>query len=151
MAQESSGALEARIARRPEEIAECRAIRRRVFVDEQGIPEALDDDGLDATATHAIVHDRGRAVATGRLVITGSGAGVLARIAVLPDCRGRALGQRVIATLEAEARACGVRSLTLHPHVHLEGFYHRLGYQTREGVVTVGEHTLITMDRVLEP
>ncbi len=151
MAKESSNGLEERIARRPDEVAACREIRRRVFVDEQGIPEALDDDGLDAAAAHAIVYDRGRAIATGRLVVTAPGIGVLARIAVLADCRGRAIGQRVIKTLEAEARARGVRSLSLQPHAYLEGFYRRLGYERQEGTTTAGGHTLITMGRSLDP
>lgn len=141
-----------KVATTPDEIALCLAIRRQVFVEEQGIPAALDADGLDDRAVHVLVSIADRAAATGRLVpSTGRGVldGVLARIAVLPEFRDRGLGGEVVRGLEAAAEGRGIRRLTLHPHEYLERFYRRLGYRTIPGTTVVGEHTLITMEKTL--
>ena len=136
--------MKPRIAATADEVAACLAIRRRVFVVEQGIPEELDDDGLDDRALHVVVGDGDRVVATGRLIVDGD-TGVLARIAVVPSHRGRGLGGRVVRRLEALAREHGARRVSLHPHQYLEAFYQRLGYHTVGGTSVVGEHVLITM------
>ena len=123
------------------------AIRKRVFVEEQEIPDHLDSDGLDASAVHVLVLDGETPVATGRLVVEAPGVGVLARSAVVPGHRGFGLGQRVVQRLEALAREQGVAELSLHPHRYLERFYERLGYRTVAGTSVVGRHELITMEK----
>lgn len=145
-----------RIASDAPEVAACQAIRRRIFVEEQGIPAALDEDGLDDGAIHVIVLEGKLPVATGRLVMgstDGSGAtrthGVLARIAVVPSHRGHGLGPIVVRALEEAALGRGAEEVSLEPHHHLEAFYRRLGYHTVDGVKRVGEHGLITMAKTL--
>jgi len=43
-------------------------VRRTVFVEEQGISEELDFDGLDREALHFVVKDRDRVIGTASLV-----------------------------------------------------------------------------------
>ena len=43
------------------------AVRRAVFVDEQGVPERLELDGRDDEATHFVAYDGGRPVGVARL------------------------------------------------------------------------------------
>ena len=133
----------------PEELQQALALRHEIFVDEQGIPEELDDDGLDDEADHVLVYVDSRPVATGRLVIPPDGAGVLARIAVRSEIRGHGLGKLVVRELEkiASGRA---HTLTLHPHRYLERFYGALGYVTVPGTHVVADHELITMSKRLE-
>ena len=139
------------VATKPSEIEACRTLRRQIFVEEQGIPEALDADGLDGAAVHVLVRDGEQPVATGRLVIEPTRAqGVLARIAVIPSHRGCGLGPRIVRRLEIVALERGARSVSLEPHRHLEEFYRRLGYHIVEGVSTVGRHELITMAKALD-
>jgi predicted GNAT family N-acyltransferase len=133
----------------PEELAAAMAIRRRVFVEEQGIPADLDEDGLDSSAVHVLVCDGKQPVATGRLVIDTRNEGVLARIAVLPSHRGGGLGRRVVRELESLARRRGLTALSLQPHRYLERFYADLGYETVAGTSIVGGHELITMRKSL--
>ncbi|WP_336406938.1 GNAT family N-acetyltransferase [Gallaecimonas mangrovi] len=66
-------------------VGAAQRIRQQVFVYEQGIPPALDRDGLDAIAHHVLVTDHNQAVATARLVIGDNGHGVIARVAVVPS------------------------------------------------------------------
>jgi predicted GNAT family N-acyltransferase len=132
------------------ELEQALALRNEIFVQEQGIPAELDDDGLDGGAEHVLVLIDGRPVATGRLVFGDNGHGVLARIAVRLEMRGRGLGQVVVRELERIAARHGIGSLTLHPHRHLERFYGDLGYVTVPGTHRVGEHELITMSKSVD-
>ncbi len=134
-----------KVATTSAETAEVHKIRRVVFVEEQRIPAHLDADGLDDSAVHVLCWLEGEVVATGRLVIPEPGSGILARIAVLPEFRGKGLGALVVKKLEEEAAERGLRQLTLHPHNYLEPFYQRLGYKTVPGASWAGEHELVTM------
>ncbi len=139
-----------KVATTPEEVGEAQRVRRRVFVEEQGIPAELDADGLDHSAVHVLCRVKGEVVATGRLVIGKPSSGVLARIAVLPEFRGHGFGCQVVRKLETVAAELGLRQLVLHPHRHLERFYLRLGYNTVSGISMAGEHELISMQKIIK-
>lgn len=133
------------------ELALAQQIRRQVFVEEQGIPAALEYDDADATAIHVLVYRGDVAIATGRLLIEADGSGSLGRIAVLASERGKEIGGQVVQLLEECARRAGVHHLVLHPHFYLEHFYATLGYQAIPGSdSTVGQHRLIAMEKWLE-
>ena len=104
------------------------ALRHAIFVVEQGVPEALERDGLDASAYHAIAIDDGRCIATGRFVRQANGVARLGRMAVHASWRRRGLGGRVLDALEARARAEGFREAQLHAQSYVEDFYLRRGY-----------------------
>jgi predicted GNAT family N-acyltransferase len=131
----------------PKELGVALALRHEVFVREQGIPEELDRDGGDRSARHVLVYSGGRAVATGRVIISTSGEATLARIAVVRGCRGRGLGRKVVEELEVVAKAAGATTLRLHPHHYLEAFYESLGYETVSGTEFVAGYRLITMTK----
>ena len=134
----------------PEVLQWAQAIREQVFVVEQGIPRELERDGLDAASIHVLARHDGAPAATGRLTIASDREGVLARIAVLPDYRGKGLGQRVVQHLEALARREGLATVSLKPHHYLEDFYQKMGYATVPGSFsTVGPHPLLTMTKPL--
>ncbi|HNP17200.1 MAG TPA: GNAT family N-acetyltransferase [Fulvivirga sp.] len=103
-------------------------IRKKVFTLEQGIPSAVDDDGYDNGAIHVLGVCNGQPVASGRLVINNN-FGVLARIAVLPDYRGKGFAEHIVKALENEGRRRNLNSFELYPHIYLEKFYSNLGYQ----------------------
>lgn len=134
-------------------IALAQQLRQAVFVEEQGIPARLDDDGLDDLSLHVVVQHQEKRVtaATGRLSPgERSGAGILSRIAVHPGYRGQQLGKRVVAALESAAKAHGYRELSLAPHAHLQHFYEALGYALVPApTVYAGKHALITMKKAL--
>lgn len=99
-------------------------IRRRVFIDEQRVPEELEWDGLDGDALHLLALDDGHAVATARMLADGH----IGRMAVLPEHRRRGIGGRMIKQLLGEAQGMGLKSVYLDAQVQALGFYQRLGF-----------------------
>ncbi len=112
--------------------AAARELRTAVFVQEQGIPLELEMDAADATATHAVAHNRlGQVVGTGRLLQPEPGIGKIGRMAVHRALRGGSVGRRVLQALMDAARARGDREVVLHAQRSAVGFYLRLGFVAR--------------------
>lgn len=105
------------------------ALRRQVFIEEQGIPAAEEWDAADATAVHAVARNRlGQAIATGRLLPAEDGVGRVGRMAVHRVLRNGGHGEAVLHALENAARARGDRAVTLSAQRDAERFYARSGY-----------------------
>ena len=104
-------------------------VRRRVFVAEQGVDEAVEMDGRDEAATHVVLADDEAPVATARIRFSNPSMAKMERVAVCPGCRGRGLGVRVMNVAESAARDAGATSAKLHAQVSVRGFYARLGYE----------------------
>ncbi|MET8979801.1 GNAT family N-acetyltransferase [Streptomyces sp. NPDC004539] len=108
--------------------AACLAVRKEVFVVEQGVPEELEYDADDAGALHVLaVRDDGVPLGTGRLVGDGE-AGHLGRLAVTREARGLGVGAALVRAIEEAARERGFTAVELHAQTHALGFYERLGY-----------------------
>ena len=120
--------LEVRRAR-PDELARCLAIRREVFVDEQGVPLEEEMDAHDAACTHFLALAASEAVGTARLRLTGDGRVKAERVAGRRPFRRAGVGRVLMHALEDEARACGARELRLNAQVAVVAFYERLGWR----------------------
>lgn len=94
-------------------------IRKSVFTLEQNVPEALDFEGKDPGATHALVRDGNRYVGTGRML----GDGHIGRVAVLKEYRKRGFGKDIIAVLIEEAGRLGIHRVFLGAQLHAVDFY----------------------------
>ncbi|GAB2856696.1 GNAT family N-acetyltransferase [Hymenobacter ruber] len=68
------------------------------------------------------------ALAVGMLQPTSDEQGQIRFMAVAPQAAGQGLGQRVVAYLEGQARAAGLREIVLHSREKAVGFYEKLGY-----------------------
>ena len=113
---------------RPTDIATCRALRRVVFIEEQGVSEADEVDDLDGEAIHLLAVDAGRPVGTARLLIQGE-TGKIGRVCVLAEARGAGIGAALIRAAVAElASLPGISRAKLGAQVHALGFYERLGF-----------------------
>jgi YbgC/YbaW family acyl-CoA thioester hydrolase len=113
------------------------AVRRAVFVGEQGIPESEEWDEDDSSAVHVVAYNlSGLALATGRLIHEGQSEGhaKIGRMAVMRSSRGIGLGQLMLETLIEQARGRHIRRITLHAQVSAQGFYTRFGFHA-EGPV----------------
>ncbi|MEO5678492.1 MAG: GNAT family N-acetyltransferase [Acidimicrobiales bacterium] len=113
----------------PDDLPALLELRRRVFVEEQGVPVEIEQDHLDRLAVHAVARDgNGQVVGTGRLVVGADGTARIGRMAVAPEARGSGTGAAVLAVLEAAAARAGCRRAVLHAQVQAIGFYRRAGY-----------------------
>ena len=110
-------------------LAMARAVRRRVFVEEQGVSEAEEMDGKDDEATHFVLTDDGTPVATARLRWPDETTVKIERVAVLPAHRGEGLGRRVMERCASHAREQGATTARLHSQRRVVGFYETLGYE----------------------
>ncbi|HUW29367.1 MAG TPA: GNAT family N-acetyltransferase [Sulfuriferula sp.] len=101
------------------------SLRRAVFIEEQGVPEALEWDGLDAAATHFIALEDGNAIGCARLLADGH----IGRMAVLPAWRGKGAGRALLNAVLHAARQQYLSWLYLNAQTHAAGFYARFGFQ----------------------
>jgi YbgC/YbaW family acyl-CoA thioester hydrolase len=107
-------------------------IRQAVFTQEQAIDAALDNDGADASAVHAVAFNRfGVALGTGRLMAAAPGVSKIGRMAVIASLRGSTIGRQLLEALVQAARSRGDREVILHAQVSAVGFYRRQGWQPR--------------------
>ncbi|MGW0493945.1 GNAT family N-acetyltransferase [Streptomyces sp. NPDC003007] len=128
-----------RVAEGPADREACFAVRKEVFVGEQGVPEDIEYDAYDAGAVHVLaVREDGVPLGTGRLLhgaaaVTQTGAGPLVgslgRLAVTGAARGLGVGAALVRAIEDAARARGLTAVDLHAQTHALGFYERLGYE----------------------
>ncbi|WP_435194710.1 GNAT family N-acetyltransferase [Natronomonas sp. EA1] len=114
-----------------DELAAAFAIRRAVFIEEQEVPEELELDEKDETATHVLATVDGEPVGTARL-IDYDGVGKVQRVAVRRAHRGTGVGEALMAKVEALAREEGYDELVLDAQVPVIGFYETLGYEVRD-------------------
>jgi predicted GNAT family N-acyltransferase len=101
-------------------------IRRRVFIEEQSVPEALEWDGLDEGAMHVLASDgANRAIGCARMLPQGK----IGRMAVLPEWRGSGVGRAMLETLIALARAQELSEVSLSAQTHAIPFYEQAGFR----------------------
>lgn len=109
-------------------------IRRRVFIDEQHVPEELEMDDYDhqADTRHILLlDDQGQAAGTARFRPYGGGVLKIERVAVMANQRGQGAGRRIMEAIEAEGKREKYDSLKLSAQLHAKSFYEGLGYQAK--------------------
>lgn len=99
-------------------------IRRRVFVEEQAVPEDLEWDGEDAAAQHWLALSDGAPVGTVRLLRNGH----IGRMAVLAGARSQGVGSALLQAVLEQARRNDWREVYLHAQIHALSFYERQGF-----------------------
>jgi predicted GNAT family N-acyltransferase len=118
--------VEIRQARWATHRAEIEAVRRSVFIVEQGVPEDEEWDDADQGCWHALaVTPKRDAVGTARLEPTGK----IGRVAVLPQYRGTGIGGAMIGHLVDLARTLGLTQVYLNSQSSAIGFYARMGFR----------------------
>ena len=60
------------------------------------------------------------------------GVAEIGRVVVLPEYRGKHLGQAVVAEAEKWMREAGFKKVAISSRVGLEGFYEKMGYRFNE-------------------
>ena len=95
------------------------------FIQEQGVPEPRERDGLDVDCLHVLARDEsGQPIGCGRL----TSAHKIGRMAVLAPWRGQGVGVALLRELIARARLQGWPEVALDAQVSAIGFYEREGF-----------------------
>lgn len=110
------------------------AIRQKVFIEEQGVPQELELDEFDSISWHALAFWRDQCIGTGRLVAVDQNAGQIGRMAVLADFRGQGLGKAILIKLIDLAANQGMSTLTLHAQVNAIPFYEKFGFMAQGSI-----------------
>lgn len=111
-----------------DDVAACVALRRAVFIVEQGISEADEIDDLDSQATHILAKFHAEPVGTARLLIVGN-TGKIGRICVLKSQRGTGLGAAIVKTsIDHLKNHTDVARIALGAQEYAIGFYEKLGF-----------------------
>lgn len=103
------------------------ALRREVFVIEQKVPEDLEIDAEDMTATHIVGIADGAVVAVLRVLWKDDHAKI-GRVAVAASHRGLGLGAEMIRFAVTHAAGKGQECCYLESQSDKVGFYERLGF-----------------------
>ena len=102
-----------------------RAVRRKVFVQEQKVPEELEWDEADERAYHVLATSAdGKPIGTGRLKLDC----YIGRMAVLSGWRRRGVGGTILRALIDLADKEGCEVVRLHAQTHALAFYARYGF-----------------------
>ena len=109
------------------------SIRRKVFVEEQGVDPDLEYDKEDQ-AHHYLLILAGRPIATARWRETGKGI-KLERFAVLPEFRNRGFGEIILEEVLKDVRPMD-KTIYLHSQSRAVPFYERNGF-VKEGEMFV--------------
>lgn len=106
----------------------ARAVRERVFIEEQGVPRELEWDQWDELSDHAVaLNTNSDAVGTARLLPDGR----IGRMAVLARWRRNGVGAAMLEALLQLARDRDIPEVTLHAQTHAAGFYRKFGFSVR--------------------
>jgi predicted GNAT family N-acyltransferase len=110
-----------------EDMQAAKDVRRRVFVEEQGVPPEIEMDEYDEGAIHVLCSVGVEVVGTGRLVLMPDGM-KLGRVAVLPRHRAAGLGTMIVMWLLDRAAQQGCGRVYANVQVGARAFYERLGF-----------------------
>ena len=120
--------FEVKFAASEQERESAFTVRKKVFVEEQGVPLTMEIDEHDTSADHFVVYDGPKAIAAGRIRTIASEVGKVERVCVLKEYRGQHLGVLIMNALEEHAKKTGIHKILLNAQSYAIPFYEKLGY-----------------------
>ncbi|MCH5316875.1 MAG: GNAT family N-acetyltransferase [Eubacterium sp.] len=117
---------------------EGKAIRFKVFVDEQGFQNELDE--IDNIALHLVLYVDGTPAGAARMFTEDGGRSYhLGRIAVLPQYRKLHLGALIVEEMCKKAKELGASRCELSAQCRVKEFYKKQGFE-EQGDVYLDEY-----------
>ncbi len=113
---------------------QLKEIRDIVFIQEQGVPDELEWDGLDDKATHVIaevenVSGKKLAIGTARIIINNKQAHI-GRMAVLQEWRAQGIGSKILHCCIDKCNQAGhVDKIVLNAQMYVTEFYQKAGFK----------------------
>lgn len=111
-------------------IEEVMTIRRKVFMDEQGLSTFVSDE-LDETAVQAVAYkdmDHTIPVACGRMYPLSENVFKIGRVAVLKEERKQGYGDLIVRMLVDKAFLMGAEKVVVGAQLPAVGFYKTIGF-----------------------
>ena len=99
-------------------------IRRRVFIEEQSVPEDMEWDEHDQSAIHFLATLENKVIATARLKTDGQ----IGRMAVLAEYRNKGIGSKLLQFVLLTAKQQKLKNIYLHAQVSAISFYEKHGF-----------------------
>jgi predicted GNAT family N-acyltransferase len=115
-----------------QQLIACFAIRKEVFVVEQGVAPEEEIDEYDASPNacrHFLLLDGDEPLGASRWRPYDETTAKLQRVAVREPHRGQGLGRELILHMERDAQALGFTASMLDGQCQAEAFYRKLGYE----------------------
>lgn len=116
--------IEVRSANWKQDHAVLSEIRRRVFIEEQNVPEDLEWDNGDDDAQHWLAFYNNDPVGTARMLRNGH----IGRMAVLFHARQQGVGSQILRAILTATAQQQLREVYLHAQIHALDFYARFGF-----------------------
>ncbi len=132
-----------------DELSTCLAIREEVFIREQQVPRELEVDGRDDECWHWLAWVGEHPVGTARArLVRPPGTAKVERVAIRTPQRGLGYGHELMAAIEKDLRAEGLKRIVLAAQASAVPFYVRRGYVTEgEMFLEAGiEHRTMALD-----
>lgn len=104
-------------------------IRKIVFVEEQDVPVHLELDEYEDSAVHFVAYDAEMPIGAGRIRTPENGIAKVERVCILPQYRGKHLGNLMMNTMEDHAREAGLTTVKLNAQSYAVPFYQKLNYE----------------------
>lgn len=108
-------------------ILDALEIRKKVFIDEQGIDKEQEYDDKDSKCDHLIVYDNNIPVGTCRLLIQNN-VYLINRVAVINEYRGQAFGDFIMRMAIRKAFDMGAKEVIVHAQLRVKEFYRKLEF-----------------------
>jgi predicted GNAT family N-acyltransferase len=109
----------------PQDQKPLKMIRHEVFIEEQGVPESLEWDQLDADSQHFLAYQQEQPIGCVRLLPTGH----IGRMAVLAPWRRKGVASALLEACEVRAMAKGFQETRLSAQTQAIAFYEKAGYR----------------------
>ncbi|CDR61127.1 GNAT family N-acetyltransferase [Staphylococcus schweitzeri] len=113
-------------------LEDCFAIRKKVFVEEQGVPAENEIDGYESISIHLIGYDHHNLpIATARIRPINEKLVKIERVAVIKSYRGTGIGRKLMDAVDSLAKDEGYENATMHAQCHAVPFYESLNFKKR--------------------
>jgi predicted GNAT family N-acyltransferase len=116
------------IATEPQQLLDHFALRRTIFIDEQGVEKSLEMDSLDDHATLIVLYVENKAIGCARYRVLDDKVKV-ERVGILKEYRRQGLGEHIMSFVEEQIKEyTKAKWITLNAQLTAKDFYLRLGY-----------------------
>jgi len=120
--------LNCKFAESDNELKGAFKVRKKVFVEEQGISEDLELDGRDSVALHMVVQYDERIIGTARVLFPSPGVAKIERMAILKTFRRKGAGTKIISFLNGELNTKNIDKVIVHAQCSAVPFYKACGF-----------------------